>query len=564
MAVSVAVLLLAFLGSFWLRLRSSHVPFQHVQLQRLTTSGDTAGAAISPDGKYLARIVEHGDELGIWLRQLSTSTEVQVVPAAKSGLNAVQFSRDGEHLYYTQSRQPGRFSLYRIPSLGGAAELVLDNATGPVWISPDERHFAWQSGRADRSFSIIVAGPNVTSRKTVVARNAPDFLRDVISWSPEAKLLAVPLGSFDDRFWNIERVLIVPLGGARPAIFWPVKWNSVLSVSWLPSGRGILVNGVAEGSSSTIWFAPYPTGEPRRLINDANNYFGLSTTADSAAFVTDQAYQNGEIWITAPHAGLASQLTRTSPNDDGAGGFAWAPDGRLIYSSTVNRDLWLANADGSDPKRLTFGGVAIDPEVSPDGRTIYFGSERSGACHLWRMDLDANESSQVTRGSGEEGASVSPDGKWLLYESFSFTGDSSIWKMPLPSGTPVRLGDLKNAEFPSVSPDGQWVSVAYRDERFVPREGVGILRLDGTGFKPLSIPFSYAHKWSADSRALYFLKSERGVQNVWKQAVAGGTPTRVTSFTSGSIGPMAVSREERLAFRHFNSISDVVLVRSIP
>lgn len=556
--LAAALLCVLAAGFFWLRLRPSRAPFQHIQLQRLTTSGDVQEAAISPDGKYLARVAMHGEEQAIWLRQLRTTSEVQVVPAAQTKFRGLHFSHDGEYLYYTQSKPPSLFALYRIPSLGGAAELVLDNVTGPVAVSPDERRFAYLSGGADQSFSIIVAGTNPAGRKTILTRSPPDFLRYNLSWSPDSTLLALPIGSFDDRFWQIERVLIVNLSGGTPAVFSPAKWAVVRYAVWLPDRRGLLVNDYQ------IWFAPFPSGEPKRVTNDLNTYLGVSLTADSTAFVTMQRDEQGEMWATAPHAGRVSQLTRTSPSGDGGVGITWTPDGRLVYTSRAAgpEDLWLANADGTNPKRLTFGGVAARPEVAPDGRTIYFGSERSGACHLWRMDMDGSNARQVTRGSGEQLASVSPDGKWLFYESFSFAGSSSIWKMLLPSGAPIRLGDLKAASAPSVSPDGQWLSVAYTDERFRPPEGVGIMRLDGTGFRPLGIPPAWSKAWSRDGSALYFVKSKQGVDNIWKQAIAGGAPVGVTNFTSGEVDSLAVSRDERLAFRHVNSISDVVLIRS--
>jgi Tol biopolymer transport system component len=179
------------------------------------------------------------------------------------------------------------------------------------------------------------------------------------------------------------------------------------------------------------------------------------------------------------------------------------------------------------------------------------------------MDTDGSNASQVTHGQSEESAAVSPDGKWLLYDVFSFTGSSSIWKMPLPSGTPVRMGDLKDASAPSIAPDGQSFSLSYNDDRFHPAAGVGIMRLDGTGFKPLNIPPTWKTRWNGDGSALYFVKSEQGVCNIWRQAIAGGAPVRVTNFNSGSMGWLAVSRDERLAFRHFSTIFDVVLVRSV-
>ena len=99
--------------------------------------------------------------------------------------------------------------------------------TGPVAVSPDERRFAYLSGGPDKRSSIIVAGPNPADRQTILTRSEPDFLRYQLSWSPDAALLAVPIGSTDDRFWQIERVLIVPVNGTAPAILAPVKWSVV-------------------------------------------------------------------------------------------------------------------------------------------------------------------------------------------------------------------------------------------------------------------------------------------------------------------------------------------------
>jgi WD40 repeat protein len=444
--------------------------------------------------------------------------------------------------------------------------LVLANVAGQVAVSRDERHFAYLSGGTDQSFSVIVAASSPASRKTILTRNAPDFLRYGLSWSPDGNLLALPIGSFDDRFWQIENVLMVPVTGGNPVTFSPVKWSFVPNVTWLPNGRGLLVNGIAQAAGNAqIWFTPYPSGEARRVTNDLSSYSGVDVTADSSTFVTVQKDEPGEMWTTAPGGETPVAFTRTSTNGDGVGGMNWTPDGKLVYASKGGSqpDLWLANADGTLPKRLTFGGVAIDPEVAPDGRTIYFGSERSGACHIWRMDTDGSNASQVTHGQSEESAAVSPDGKWLLYDVFSFTGSSSIWKMPLPSGTPVRMGDLKDASAPSIAPDGQSFSLSYNDDRFHPAAGVGIMRLDGTGFKPLNIPPTWKTRWNGDGSALYFVKSEQGVCNIWRQAIAGGAPVRVTNFNSGSMGWLAVSRDERLAFRHFSTIFDVVLVRSV-
>ncbi|MFN7994213.1 MAG: protein kinase [Bryobacteraceae bacterium] len=561
--VAISAIVLVTAGVLWLRLRPARVPFEHVQLDRLTTTGDTGEALISPDGRYVARIGGRGDEHGIWLRQLRASAELPIVPLTTSDFSGLHFSHDGEYLYYTRQKQPKGAALYRIPSLGGSAELVLDDVDGKVAVSPDEQHYAYLSSHPDQSFSVIVAGTDPADRKTILTRRAPDFLREDISWSPDGKLLALPIGSFEEKSWEFENLLIASRENGSATVFSPVKWSCVRSAEWLPKAKGLLVNAedVVNGPFH-IWFAPYPYGKARHITNEATSHVATHPTADENAFVSVEGTEIGELWTTAPHAGLASQLTRMGANSGGVG-TAWTRDGRLVYT-VADGELWLVDAGGANPKRLTFGGTAIWPVISPDDRTVYFGSERTGACHLWRVDLDGTNARQVTFGKGEQSAALSPDGKWLFYTTISFARAQSLWKIPLPSGSPVRIGDLKHVSAPAVSPDGQWLAVGYEDDRFQPPAGAGIMRLDGTEFRPLTLPSTWRLTWSPDGKSFYVVGGEHGVGNIWKCPVNGGTPTRITNFASGWIMSVSVSQEERLAFRHFESRSDVVLVRSVP
>ena len=76
-------------------------PFASVSLNRLTTTGAAGRAAISDDGRYVAYVVTEGGKSGLWLRQVATTSNVAIVPAADVRFHGVTFSPDGNYVYYS-------------------------------------------------------------------------------------------------------------------------------------------------------------------------------------------------------------------------------------------------------------------------------------------------------------------------------------------------------------------------------------------------------------------------------------------------------------------------------
>ncbi len=106
----------------------------------------------------------------------------------------------------------------------------------------------------------------------------------------------------------------------------------------------------------------------------------------------------------------------------------WSPDGKtLVYSANRRarpRHLRIA-ADGGPERRLTTDSHPDDaPQYSPDGRWIYFHSDRSGSRDIWRIPAagagpgDAR-AERITGDDREDAAPhPSPDGKWLIFLSY--------------------------------------------------------------------------------------------------------------------------------------------------
>lgn len=101
---------------------------------------------------------------------------------------------------------------------------------------------------------------------------------------------------------------------------------------------------------------------------------------------------------------------------------SWSSDGdRIAFQSYRSGywQIWIVNADGSDPQQLTRAqSDHRDPVWSPDGQSIYFSSDRNGNYDIWSINLSDGSLAAHTDSIADE---FSPAflGKRLVYLSNS-------------------------------------------------------------------------------------------------------------------------------------------------
>ena len=86
--------------------RKAQTSFAQMTITPISSSGHTYGAAISPDGKWLAYISDEEGKSGIWVRQLGTGSTAQVVAPSIGNFKGMTFSPDGNYLYFVKG-EPG-------------------------------------------------------------------------------------------------------------------------------------------------------------------------------------------------------------------------------------------------------------------------------------------------------------------------------------------------------------------------------------------------------------------------------------------------------------------------
>ena len=553
-------------------------PFDSINLTRLTTTGTARLAAMSNDGRYVAHVTAKGGQQSLLLRQVATTSNVEIVPPADGRYIGVAFSPDGNHIYYATYPQGKNIGLlYQVPVLGGGSRLILEDVDTVVSFSPDGKEFAFVRGFPDEGKTVVmVASSDGSKQRAIATRKRPmRFPTEGVAWSPDGRSIAVT-GANTSQLRGDIVVVDVATGSER--VLPTPDWRQVSRVAWLPDGSGILATAqesAAEGSSQ-VFLVSYPSGSARRITNDLSTYFGLSVAPDGRSFVCIRNERLATIW-TMPLTGASTAvaISADAGADDGIHGVSWSPDGRIVYTTDAsgNPDIWIMSADGSRRVQLTSTpGQDVAPRVTSDGKYIVFVSDRDGGLRAWRIGLDG---SGAMRLSGDQIArsrvSASMDGKWVYYSELS-SGDSR--KVSIDGGTSVSVFSADDVKAlseplprgfhePMPAPDGALIAGHYTEEA-VGGERIVLIPTKGGSMKKLpTVPASAT--WAPDGRALVYSDARAGVSNLMRHPIAGGSATPLTKFTSDQIFTYALSPDQRqAALVRGRESSDVVLISSGP
>jgi TolB protein len=141
---------------------------------------------------------------------------------------------------------------------------------------------------------------------------------------------------------------------------------------------------------------------------------------------------------------------------------SFSADGKkLAFCSTMdgNAEIYVANADGKNIKRLTFNeAIDTSPSWSPTSREIAFVSDRSGSPQIYLMDAEGSNVRRVSfGGTYHDKPAWSPTGDRIVYVSrVENIFDLYILNLRTNQITKLTESNARN-ESPSWSPDGRHV-----------------------------------------------------------------------------------------------------------
>src|SRR5215469_11301200 len=280
--------------------RKAEPAFAQMTITPISSSGHTYGAAISPDGKWLAYISDEEGKSGIWVRQLATGSTAQVVAPSIGKFKGMTFSPDGNYLYFVKSEPGSGLSrLYQVPSLGGTPRELVVDVDSPVTFSPDGKQIAFvrQSSTAGTSSLLEANADGSAEHAIAVLREPLSFSAEGPAWSPDGQRIAIGKSlSAGFQHYAIETVAV---GSAAETQLGTKDWGYLRRMSWMPDGSAVVFGSPISKPSlnAQLWMVSYPGGEARRITNDLNFYTGASITSDGATLATVQLTLTGNLWL---------------------------------------------------------------------------------------------------------------------------------------------------------------------------------------------------------------------------------------------------------------------------
>ena len=410
-----AVALLAVAATWWYTGRSAATvapPFATIEpMRRLTNTGNAMMAAISPDGRYVVHVDGNFDKQGLWIRQASNASSVQINPPTTGSYLGLAFSPDGERVRGTRVQAPRQLDgvVVSNPAARRSAAQVVGRHRHTAGVSPDGKRMAFVRDLPGGGTAIVLFNADGTNQRVLASRAEPDvYVQTQVAWSPDGTLIAAFAGEMPKQK---SRIVLVNVATGKEQAFSEARFDSggsshgsATAAHWCstPSSR----TGGRWNWNSRLWSIDYPAGTIRRITLDSASYGSVAATAEGRTLVAGRDDVRAALWV-APEGDTtrARPITETSNGREGATGIDWTPDGRIVYSATAQDswDIWIVNSDGSQPRQLTNDpGVENQPQMLPDGKGFLFTSRTAGASDVLvrAVDLDGGNRRDIPTGGG--------------------------------------------------------------------------------------------------------------------------------------------------------------------
>ncbi len=241
---------------------------------------------------------------------------------------------------------------------------------------------------------------------------------------------------------------------------------------------------------------------------------------------------------------------------------ALSPSGTEIAYTATSRgisDIWIVDVRGGKPIRLTQGAsVSFGPTWFPDGSEIAFSSTKGGETSVLKVPRFGGTPMLLVRNAQD--AAISPGGNRIAFARPGTDCELRIWVAELAAPEEARRLTGGNVgvwshRHPAWSPDGR--TICFQDKR-----NLWLVPAGGGSARPLTVgdAVNASPVWSTDGRHVYFASDRDGTESLWRQALVGGAPVRVTHGAGRESRPSISVHGRALAFTAGLETSSIALV----
>src|SRR5579859_972603 len=406
--VAVGLILLAAggFGVYSLLTRSGPTPFQNFSITQVTSTGKALVAAISPDGKYILNVQNDNGLQSLWLRNVPTGSDTQIVPPAAAVYKSLAFSPDGNYVYFRKAGlgTQSEWDLYRTPVLGGTPQVIVRDVDTGITFSPDGHRMAYARGNDPDVGKYRLLTANLDGSEETILRietlTATTFPREM-SWAPDGKRIAFSVFTLGDALSTIK---MFDVGNKQVETLTSFKNELVQEIVWLPGGQWLLGMYQEKGPSYVrpqIGLVSHAGGAMQPVTRDTNGYEALTVSADGKTAATVQVRITRSLSVL-PGAGTQGK-TPVEPvaQVQDAQSLAWTSDGKLLVSD--GQGVRRMNPDGgqqttvmSDPNSWIVDMARCGDRYLVLSWAFHGGTNRTG---IWRANADGSNPTQLTKGT---------------------------------------------------------------------------------------------------------------------------------------------------------------------
>jgi tricorn protease len=426
------------------------------------------------------------------------------------------WSRDGKWIAFASDRY-GNFDVYVMPAAGGEAKRLTFHSANdlPYDFTPDGKQVLFGTNRNDvytsarfpqRGLFVKLYQAPVTGGRSVMLNSAG---AEVAHYNAKGdKLIFQDRKGYEDAWrkrhtssvtrdvWAYdlkkdEYIQLSAFEGEDREPVWGADDNSFYFLSEKDGSQNIY-KATAGGGKEAVQLTKFKDHPVRHLSRSAEGTLAFSYDGNIYTLKEGGAPQKVAVRIGTDTRSTEEKIL---PINTGVTHTALSPNGKEI-AFIVRGELFVTSVEGGLTKRITnTPGQERNVAFSPDGRTLYYSTERGNSWDIYRASIERKEEPYfymstvvkeeplVASETEEFQPELSPDGKEIAYleernilKVYNIASKKS--RTIVPQGVNFSYAD--GDQYYTWSPDSKWIAFNSAEGKWGSSE-VALMKADGSG-----------------------------------------------------------------------------------